>query len=238
MLFRSHLEEVQSDWGQEKRDGENVPNGPHIGSTEGWTDLALKRALMEAAKGKYKKLTWTPGEDQADRYGLDQSFSQIHYSPDTHALYAEGKGHVEDIHEHVYPQALHSFIGKELADKLLARPLLDNTQPNISGEKIHSLIGGQLAVPQKGMRDYYDRMLPNRLQKLVSKLDPEAKVQLNGSKIYVPGEDDPEDGEYKKVHSLEITPKLRAAILKGLPAFEHGGSVVKAAFKVLSKLPR
>lgn len=233
-----HLEEVQSDWGQNKRDNPDLPDGPHVGSTESWTDLALKRALMEAAKGKYRKLTWTPGEEQADRYGLDKSFSQIHYSPDTKALYAQGKGDVEDIHEYVHPQALHSFIGKELADKLLARPLLDNTQPNIAGEKIHSLIGGQLAMPQKGMRDYYDRMLPNRLQKLVSKLDPEAKVQLHGHRMYVPGEEDPEDGDYKKVHSLEITPKLRAAILKGLPAFEHGGAVVNRAFDVLSKLPR
>lgn len=220
------------------------PRGPHVTSTESWTDLALKRALMEAAKGKYKKLTWTPGEDQADRYGLDKSYSQIHYSPDTKELFAKGKDGVEDIQERVHPDALHSFIGKELADKLLARPLLDNTQPGIKGDKIHSLIGGQLAVEQKGMRDYYDRMLPNRLQKLVSKLDPDAKVQLFGHKTWVPEDtwqhedDDSEPGEYKKVHSLEITPKLRAAILKGLPAFEHGGAVVDRAFDVLSKLPR
>jgi len=233
-----HMEELQSDWGQEKRDGESVPDAPHIGSTEGWTDLGLKRALLEAAKGKYKKLTWTPGEEQADRYGLDKSFSQIHYSPDTKHLYAKGKANIDDIDQHIYPEALHSFIGKELADKLLSRPLLENTQPNVVGEKVHSLIGGQLAVPQKGMRDFYDRVIPNRLQKLVSKLDPEAKVQLYGHKIYVPGEDDPEDGEYKKVHSLEITPKLRAAILKGLPAYETGGSVLKRAFKVLSQYPR
>ena len=160
------------------------------------------------------------------------------YSPDTKELFAKGKDGVEDINQRVHPEALKSFLGKELAQKLLDRPLIDNTQPYVSGDKVHSLIGGQLAVEQKGMRDYYDRMLPSRLQKLVSKLDPEAKVQLFGHKIYVPGEEDPEDGEYKKVHSLEITPKLRAAILKGLPAFDHGGSVLKAAFKVLSNLSR
>ena len=222
----------------------SVPHGPHIGSTEGWTDLALKRALMEAAKGKYKKLTFTTGEDQADRYGLDKSYSQIHYSPETKELYAKGKDGVEDIHQRVHPDALHSFIGKELAQKLLDRPLIANTQPYVSGDKVHSLIGGQLAVEQKGMRDYYDRMLPNRLQKLVSKLDPEAKVQLFGHKTWVPEDtwqsedDESEPGDYKKVHSLEITPNLRAAILKGLPAFDHGGSVVKKAFKVLSNLSR
>jgi hypothetical protein len=236
------MQEYELSQGEDK----SLPvKGPHVTSTEGWTDLALKRALMEAAKGKYKKLTWTTGEDQADRYGLDKSYSQIHYSPDTKELFAKGKEDVDDIRARVYPDALHSFIGKELAQKLLDRPLIDNTQPYISGDKVHSLIGGQLAVEQKGMRDYYDRFLPNRLQKLISKLDPAAKVQLFGHKTWVPEDEDQdvdysseEEGDYKKVHSLEITPKLRAAILKGLPAYDHGGSVVKRAFDVISNLSR
>jgi hypothetical protein len=45
-------------------------------------------------------------------------------------------------------------------------------------------------------------------------------------------------GRDYKVHSLEITPKLREAILKGLPAFEHGGSVIKGALGVVSKYSR
>lgn len=242
-----HIEEVQSDWGQSKRDDKNVPDGPHIGSTEGWTDLALKRALLEAARGRYKRLTWTPGEEQAERYGLDKSFSQIHYSPDTKHLFAIGKDDVDDINVDVHEGALPGFIGKELAEKLLARPAIDNTHPFVKGDTVRSLIGGELAVPQKGMRDFYDRMIPNRLQKLVSKLDPDAKVQLYGHKIDVPGENypsdandwkgDEDDWDFKKVHSLEITPKLRAAILKGLPAYEHGGSVdrTKLHYKDVTK---
>lgn len=214
---------------------ESVPDGPHIGSTEGWTDLALKRALREAAQGKYKKLTWTPGEEQADRYGLDKKFNQIHYSPDTNHLVAKGSGSYDDIDERVSPDALPNFLGKDLAAKLLDRPVMINPHPDVQGDKVQSLIGGEIKVPQKGMRDFYDRMIPNRLQKLVSKLDPEAKVQLYGHKIFVPEEEGSEEGEYQKVHSLEITPKLRAAILKGLPAYEHGGPVVDHAFKVLSK---
>ena len=243
-----HIEEVQSDWGQDKRDDKGVPDGPHIGSTEGWTDLALKRALLEAARGRYTKLTWTPGEEQAERYGLDKSFSQIHYSPDTKHLFAKGKDDVDDIDVDVHEGALSGFIGKELAEKLLARPAVDNTHPFVKGDTVRSLIGGELAVPQKGMRDFYDRMIPNRLQKLVSKLDPDAKVQLYGHKIDVPGENypsdandwkgDEDDWEFKKVHSLEITPRMRAAILKGLPAYERGGSVVDRAFDVLSRFSR
>mgnify|MGYP003343607012 CR=1 FL=1 len=132
---------------------------------------------------------------------------------------------------------------RSLAEKLLNRPLMDNPHPDVEGEKVHSLIGGELSVPQKGMRDYYDRMIPNRLQKLVSKLDPDAKVQLYGHKLWIPtpgyeDEDSDDMGDHKLVHSLEITPKLRAAILKGLPAFDTGGSVLKHAFKVLSQYSR
>ncbi|MGI9231075.1 MAG: hypothetical protein ACR2HL_05045, partial [Methylocystis sp.] len=232
-----HIEELQSDWGQKGREegfqgdqgkgpDEGLPKGPHVTTTEGWTDLALKRALREAAQGKYKKLTWTPGEEQADRYGLDKKFNQIHYSPDTNHLVAKGSGSYDDIDERVSPDALAGFLGKDLAAKLLDRPAMINSHPDVQGNKVHSLFGGELKVPQKGMRDFYDRMIPNRLQKLVSKLDPAAKVQLYGHKIFVPEEEGSEEGEYQKVHSLEITPKLRAAILKGLPAYADGGPVL------------
>lgn len=45
-----------------------VPTAPYVTSTQGWTDLALKRALREAAEGGYDKMVWTPGAEQAKRY--------------------------------------------------------------------------------------------------------------------------------------------------------------------------
>jgi hypothetical protein len=57
-----------------------------------------------------------------------------------------------------------------------------------------------------------------------------------------------DDGEDRihHLHSLEMTPKLREAILKGLPAYDHGGevgkdrggSIIKRALAVLSGLPK
>jgi hypothetical protein len=47
-----------------------TPEGPYVGNTNKWTDLALKRALIEAARGGHDKLIWTPGEEQALRYDL------------------------------------------------------------------------------------------------------------------------------------------------------------------------
>jgi hypothetical protein len=228
-----HVEEVQSDWGQNKRDGEEVPEGPHIGSTEGWTDLALKRILQEAAKGDYKKILFTAGKDQSDRYGLDKKFESIRWSPDTKELLAEGLEGLEDIEEKVHAEALPGFIGKDLADKLLSQPI-----KTVGNKQVHLLRGGDLKIENKGMRNYYDRKLPERMNKLVAQLDPSIKMKLFDHTINLGTETDDGEDRIHHLHSLEMTPKLRAAILKGLPAFDHGGSVIKDALGVVSKYSR
>ena len=45
-----------------------VPAAPYVTKTQDWTDLALKRALREAAEGNYDAIAWTPGKTQAARY--------------------------------------------------------------------------------------------------------------------------------------------------------------------------
>jgi hypothetical protein len=215
-----HVEEVQSDWGQNKRDGEDVPEGPHIGSTEGWTDLALKRILQEAAKGNYKKILFTAGKDQSDRYGLDKKFESIRWSPDTKELLAEGLEGLEDIEEKVHAEALPGFIGKDLADKLLSQPI-----KTVGNKQVHLLRGGDLKIENKGMRNYYDRKLPERMNKLVAQLDPSIKMKLFDHTINLGTETDDGEDRIHHLHSLEMTPKLRAAILKGLPAYASGGGV-------------
>lgn len=290
-----HMEELQSDWGQEGRDqgfggrdttgwraeptGEpgggmyvfdqnnrqigyapvthseterdainhvasfikGPPKGPHVTSNEGWTDLGLKRALQEAAKGGYKELIWTPGQEQADRYDLSNQVKHIMWSPDNKILSALTHDNSEAIGQRVEKEDLHKYIGKEAAKKLLEQ------EPEMDGNMAtHHLRGQAISVGGEGMKNYYDRFLPGRLQKLISKLDPEAKVQLYGHRMFVPDEreGDSEEGEYKNVHSLKITPKLRAAILKGLPAYKQGGfatnsaPIVNKALDVVSGLRR
>lgn len=282
-----HMEELQSDWGQEgrdtgfdkrkglnadeqrelnqlisvpmrertndqmnrfnelinQRDFQSIPSAPHVTSTEGWTDLGLKRALQEAAKGGYKKLVWTPGQDQAERYDLSNTVKHIMWSPDNKLLSALTHEGSETIGQKVEKEDLHKYIGKEAASKLLEQ------EPEVfAGMATHHLRGQEISVGGEGMKNYYDRFLPKRLEKLVSKLDPEAKVRLYGHKIDIPGENypsdandwkgDEDDWDFKKVHSIEITPKLRAAILKGLPAYEQGGTVLNHGLDVVSRLPR
>ena len=130
-----------------------IPSAPYVTNTAAWTDLALKRALKEAAEGGYDRIVWTPGVEQAKRYSL--------------------------------------------FDK-----------------------------PREGMMNYYDKMVPNQLSKLVKRLDPDAKVGLTD--VMLPqgtvrgmGHNNPPF----EAPGLTITPKMREAIMKGQTDFAEGGHV-------------
>ena len=272
-----HMEELQSDWGQEGRDTgfkhpdepsglsedqseefrrlnsmpdavrtpeENarlerfyselkrkrgaIPPAPHVTSTEGWTDLGLKRALQEAAKGGYKKLVWTPGQAQADRFSLSDKVKHIMWSPDNNILSALTHDGSEAIGQKVERDDLHKYLGKEVARKLL------DQEPEVAGNMAtHHLRGQDISVGGEGMKNYYDRFLPKRLGKIVASLDPQARIEMHAHQL--PGQD---EDETVMGHVLHITPKLRAAILNGLPAYERGGSVLDQAFDVLSRFSR
>lgn len=139
-----------------------VPNAPYIGSTgnksaTGWTDLNLKRALWEAAQNDADHLAWTPGADQAGRYDLSKQLDTLHYYPDTGELMGSQGGNTV-ISKRVPKDKLGDFVGKEVAERLLA------TEPMIVGnEAIHKLSGQDLSVGGEGMKAYYDRTIPTQL---------------------------------------------------------------------------
>ena len=133
-----HVEELQSDWGQDKRKGKGVPDHPLVGSTNAWTDLLLKRALREAASGEYDRMAWTPGEEQLKRF------------------------------------------------------------------------------KNEGLVNYYDKIVPQRLTEIVKKLGHKAEI--------TPHFIDTAEGE-KSLHSIRMTPELRASIMRGLPVYKAGGRI-------------
>lgn len=66
------------------QDDEKVPHGPYVGNTQQWTDLALKHALSEAAKGGHDKVVFSPGEANADLYGIDRTGMSEYYKNYVH----------------------------------------------------------------------------------------------------------------------------------------------------------
>lgn len=196
-----------------------TPTAPYVTNTQAWTDLALKRALREAAEGGYDKLVWTPGAEQAKRYSLSNQVHELHYSPDEGKLYGKqtNGGRFE---QSVSPDKLSGLIGKETSEKLLSQPL------NESGYwRGHQTLSNQdLVLGGKGMEGYYDKIVPNQLSKLVKKLDPSAKVGMTDVMLPPKGGIGHNNPPFE-APGITITPKMREAILGGQTAYAEGGSV-------------
>lgn len=248
-------------WDAHLRDQAAVPAAPYVDSTAKWTDLGLKRALYEAAKGDYDRLLITPGEEQASRYDLSHKIKKLDYYPDKKYLHATTHDDQGVEYENVTPENLHAHVGKEAAENILKQPLERyEGRGQLGGEFYHSLEGNGLKVGGEGMKGYYDKILPTALQKLAKKHDPAAEVKLHGHTIVtkdMEGDVLPHDvrehhdispefwdnlhvhernelsNQYRrdrpltrtKLHALDITPKMRASILRGHAAYATGGSV-------------
>lgn len=232
-----------------------VPKSPYVSSPEGkhtssWVDLGLKRALREAAEKGYDKLVWTPGAEQAARYDLSKQIDRLVYNPDLEILMAYKDGE-QIINRSVAKNELDSAVGKDVAKNLLSSE--GQTLPGAGSAKYHILEGQDLSVGGEGMKGFYDKILPTQLQKIVKKLDPDAKVQMGGHEVStgkyqvfapngkmiaeyphmesaqaivnrIPGSTMAPVGGIN-AHSITITPKMREAILGGLPAYADGGAV-------------
>jgi hypothetical protein len=146
-----------------------VPDAPF---KESWPDLALKHHLAEAAANP--DLNWigfTSGETQAARYDLSKQVSEIAVKPVRMAGDREGvtsgwrltaKGHegqgnviTEDLAD---LSKLSDFIGKDAAKAAAAQ---------VEAHGAATLTGLDLKVGGEGMHEFYDKLLPKRLEKIV-----------------------------------------------------------------------
>jgi hypothetical protein len=156
-----------------ERGGANgLPTAPFVTQTKDWTDLTLKRAMIEAERGGYDAVAWTPGAEHAKRYDLGDRVQTISYHP--------GDGHLQIVSpdgSHLYseteitPDKLSGIIGKDNAERLLA-----TSQKGIWGN-YHQLEPSDMTWGGEGMKAYYDKIVPDRLTKLARTLDPEARLE-------------------------------------------------------------
>jgi len=186
---------------------------PYVTNTDHWTELALKRALIEAARGGYNKLVWTPGEEQAKRYRLGNYMDTIRYFPE-HNLLTGHKDENQLFDVSVQPDKLHEYVGKEVADELMHY----RNSVEYGSTEYQELTGQQLFMGGKGMTEYYGKILPNALRRVLkphtNKIQPTSHVVKDngGNDVTLPG--------------IEITPEMRDSILKkGFAHYAHGGEV-------------
>jgi hypothetical protein len=212
--------------------------GPHVGSTNEWTDLGLKHALSNAANEDHDYLAWTPGEEQSNRYSLEKQIGKLVHTPvggegdpyqGLHKIMIYNHGGNLTHNVHLNPEELESYLGKELAQKVINREGVDVSDQPYEGEGFterhrlgsRELSGLDLKVGGEGMRKYYDEILPKRLLKLARMHDPEAELTTTDI-------EHPASFGFKttSLPALKITPRMRESIKRhGFTHYADGGEV-------------
>lgn len=154
-------------------DIEKVPDAPFkTDDKSSWYNLAMKRGLIEAAEGDYDKLAITTGRQQAERYDLSKTIGSLKYQEDmvegrpVNILTAYDKQGMRVFNRRIDDpeKELPSIIGKDETKSLLE---VEPYTPPQETRSIRSLRGQELSVGGEGMKEFYDRKLPNTLNKLV-----------------------------------------------------------------------
>jgi hypothetical protein len=174
-----------------------VPDAPF---KESWPELGLKQQLLEAAQDPETQwLGFTDAQTQIDRYDLSKQVRQIDYRRRSDGRFDLGlvglDGEPVELPKATYSaDELAGTLGTEVAEKIVA----GHGQP---GGGRMTLSGEDLKVGGKGMRYFYDNLLPERLQKMVKPFGGtvERAPLTGGTQGWI----------------VRLSPEMKAKILKG-----------------------
>lgn len=143
--------------------GARVPDAP-LKTT--WPEFAMKRMIRYAAENGYDKIAWVPGDVQAARYDLSQRIDAIMHRRNEDGTFTV-TAHLGDAevwaNEAATAKTITETLGKEIADKITSG---DGRKTN---DAFAVLEGLDLKVGGEGMAAFYDKMLPNIVNKPVKK---------------------------------------------------------------------
>lgn len=150
-----------------------VPDAPF---KKTWHELALKRAIREAAENGYERLSWTPGEAQAARYDLSKQLKELQYLKNDDGTYEiagiTSKGDGFNHPEKVTAAKLPDVVGKEMAEKIIKNEGKRNRgQPSNGGY----FDGVDLKIGGEGMKGFYDNIIPKSVEKIAKEFGVKVK---------------------------------------------------------------
>ena len=178
------------------------PAGPYVSSTDNATDLILKHILTAAARGNYDKVVFTPGDEQAKRWG---------------------EPGLKQYYDETIPKRLNDLVAQHDPEaKLEEHQILGLRKPteekSADHYRLEELAGGDLSDAQaEAIRDYLhnDREEHGFIR-------PDAfEDALNHAMLAGP------DFSYgASLPGINVTPRLREGINKrGFKAYARGGDV-------------
>lgn len=202
-----------------------VPDAPF---EKNWQELAMKRMLRYAAENGYDRLAWLNGLQQAERYSLGGKVDSIYIDhskkdPERYSVttYAPDTGIISPASPNeATKEDLHEIFGKNIAEQLLDG-LADLDQKKERGEtyrnKSFVLEGKDLEVGGEGMKAFYDRILPN----FMNKYGKQWGVQVESMDIPSLQIKDLDYGH--DLHSVRITDLMNRDVMEGQPMFFRDG---------------
>jgi hypothetical protein len=195
------IEEVQKNRNLDKSQGHPWAKGKYI-------EVDLKRALKEAVEKDYDYLSWTTGEQQANRYDLSKQVDRINYEKvgNNYDVTIFPKGSEPSIQRTLTSQELPNFLGKDVAQKIINNEGKSNK--GLSGRNDYILDPKDLKIGGEWAKNLYDRQIPSILKDLTRGEVGEIKIrnyrELKNGKVPINEKSQP---------ALKITPEVKARIL-------------------------
>ena len=141
------------------KNDQRPPDAP-FKDTKDWTGLMMKRLIRHAADNGYHGITWTTGDQQADRYDLGKQLRGVIATKHAKGYNLRGienddAGTYHDFGSDIPEEKLAQHVGKDLAEKI---------SKQAPGQKRYQ--GVDLKVGGEGMRGYYDNIVSSVAAKL------------------------------------------------------------------------
>lgn len=226
----------------QKRAQEAVSDAPF---KKNWHELALKKMIHHAAEKGYSHIAITPGSEVAKRYELSTHIGGVSYNPETQHFQAFKPNRETVINEKgATPERVEALIGESATKRLMQ-------SPQTMGH--HYIEGEDLDIGGEGMKGFYDKMVPDFLNKFgkkygakvgtmpltVPRTNPPRTVQQLINEHGIPTEHiramsmgersallDQYQNKQIPMHSFPITPEMREDVVKnGVPLYAEGGDV-------------
>ena len=180
-----------------------VPDAPFKTS---WQELALKRLLRHAVDKGFDALSWDTGQTVADRFNLSRRIGSVALARSDFRAYGHN-GEIVHMETGMTRERAAQLIGKDAADKLYDMPVPENGWRQLEGLDLDQGSEGKKAI--------YDKMLPQKMGKLVGKWGGKVEMgEVEGSK-----EHQDMGGQALPAHVVRITPEMRNSVLGGMPLF-------------------
>jgi hypothetical protein len=197
-----------------------------------WHEFALKRIVQMAVENGYDRVSWTTGDQQADRYKnallekVDKFFVKKN-EDDTYDLIAENNGSTVTTEKNITKARVFDLVGKSLGDQLVHSA--DTT------EGVATLEGTDFNIGGEGMRGFYDKILVNSASKLFKKFG----VKVVEGKVNIIAQDrfdyfGPEftTDDIRKKLKTNITASVKKSLKLVLNAMDKNGYPYNEAMQI------